>query len=63
MHTGDRTLGALAFVTAGWAVQGGKGSFSQFRAIATGPDNSGGIYLMCAGLELYGALLPGSGTQ
>ena len=58
-HTNDRALADKGFATAGWAVEGGKGSFSQFRVLQTGPNSSGSNFLACAGLELYGTLLPG----
>ena len=58
-HTNDQALADKGFTTAGWAVEGGKGSFSQFRVLQTGPNSSGNNYLACAGLELYGTLLPG----
>jgi hypothetical protein len=58
-HTNDGALADEGFATAGWAVEGGKGSFSQFRVLMTGPNSSGNNYLCCAGLELYGMLLPG----
>ena len=58
-HTNDEVLADEGFATAGWAVEGGKGSFSQFRVLQTGPNSSGLNYLCCAGLELYGMLLPG----
>jgi hypothetical protein len=66
-HTNDEALAGNGFATAGWAVEGGKGSFSQFRVLMTGPNsegstppwNSGHNTLACAGLELYGTLLPG----
>jgi hypothetical protein len=59
VHTGDRALGEEGFATAGWAVVGGKGSFSQFRVFMTGPNSNGGNHLCCAGIELYGTLVPG----
>jgi hypothetical protein len=58
-HTNDEALADEGFATAGWAVEGGKGSFSQFRVLQTGPNSNGGNRLCCAGLELYGTLLPG----
>ena len=58
-HTNDEALAEKGFATAGWAVEGGKGSFSQFRVLQTGPNSSGTNSLWCAGLELYGTLLPG----
>ena len=58
-HTNDEALADKGFATAGWAVEGGKGSFSQFRVLQTGPNSSGDNDLFCAGLELYGTLLPG----
>jgi hypothetical protein len=58
-HTDDGALPNEAFATAGWAVEGGKGAFSQFRVLMTGKTSTGGDTLLCAGLELYGALLPG----
>ena len=58
-HTNDEVLANKGFATAGWAVEGGKGSFSQFRVLMTGPNSSGYNRLACAGLELYGTLLPG----
>jgi len=58
-HTNDEALADEQFATAGWAVEGGKGSFSQFRVLQTGPSSSGTNHLPCAGLELYGTLLPG----
>ena len=58
-HTNDQALADEGFATAGWAVEGGKGSFSQFRVLQTGPNSSGSNTLACAGLELYGTLLPG----
>jgi hypothetical protein len=57
-HTNDEALADEGFATAGWAVEGGKGPFSQFRVLSTGKDSSGSNYLHCAGLELYGVLLP-----
>ena len=64
-HTDDRALADEAFATAGWAVEGGKGFFSQFRVLMTGPNSAGWDYhnqLWCAGLELYGTLLPEGGA-
>ena len=58
-HTNDKALADKGFATAGWAVEGGKGSFSQFRVLQTGKNSSGYTELCCAGLELYGTLLPG----
>jgi hypothetical protein len=58
-HLDDQALGERAFATAGWAVEGGKGAFSQFRLLMTGPNSGGYNYLLCAGMELYGTLLPG----
>ena len=58
-HTNDEALADEGFATAGWAVEGGKGSFSQFRVLQTGPNSWGSNSLCCAGLELYGTLLPG----
>ena len=58
-HTNDQALADERFATAGWAVEGGKGSFSQFRVLQTGPNSSQHNILACAGLELYGTLLPG----
>lgn len=58
-HTDDEALADEAFATAGWAVEGGKGAFSQFRLLSTGANSNGNNFLVCAGLELYGALLPG----
>jgi hypothetical protein len=58
-HTDDEALPQKGFATAGWAVEGGKGAFSQFRLLMTGETSSGENRLNCAGLELYGALLPG----
>ena len=59
-HTNDEALANEGFATAGWAVEGGKGSFSQFRVLMTGPNSYGhDNHLCCAGLELYGTLLPG----
>ena len=61
-HANDRALACNGFATAGWVVEGGKGSFSQFRVLMTGPDSSGHNQLFCAGLELYGTLLPEGGV-
>ena len=58
-HTDDGALAAKGYATAGWAVEGGKGAFSQFRVLMTGENSDGNNDLACAGLELYGALLPG----
>ena len=60
-HTNDEALVRIttADQSAGWVVEGGKGSFSQFRVLQTGPNSNGGNHLYCAGLELYGTLLPG----
>ena len=60
-HTDDEALAEEAYATAGWAVEGGKGAFSQFRVLVTGENSQGegNNYLLCAGLELYGALLQG----
>ena len=58
-HTDDGALPDEGFATAGWAVEGGKGAFSQFRLLMTGPNSGGYNYLLCAGMELYGTLLPG----
>jgi hypothetical protein len=58
-HTNDEALAYEGFAMAGWAVEGGKGSFSQFRVLQTGPNSYGTNLLACAGLELYGTLLPG----
>ena len=62
-HTDDGALADEGFATAGWAVEGGKGAFSQFRVLQTGKNSSGENarcnFLACAGLELYGALVPG----
>jgi hypothetical protein len=62
-HTNDQALADKGFATAGWAVEGGKGSFSQFRVLQTGPNSSGTTFLCCAGLELYGTLLPPTATK
>jgi hypothetical protein len=59
-HKNDRALADEAFSTAGWAVEGGRGSFSQFRVLMTGPNSSMNNYLACAGLELYGTMLAGA---
>ncbi|GMH75555.1 hypothetical protein TL16_g06800 [Triparma laevis f. inornata] len=58
-HSDDQALPDAAFSTAGWAVEGGKGAFSQFRIRQTGL-NSNDQYncLWCAGIELYGVLHP-----
>jgi hypothetical protein len=37
-HTNDEALADTAFATAGWAVEGGKGSFSQFRVLQDWPE-------------------------
>jgi hypothetical protein len=58
-HTNDGALADEGFATAGWAVEGGKGSFSKFRVLMTGPNSGENNLLCCAGLELYGTLLPG----
>jgi hypothetical protein len=60
VHSNDQALKG-GWATAGWAVEGGKGAFSHFRVYQISlPDANGqphGI-MYCAGIELYGALLP-----
>ena len=56
-HHDDQSLPDAKFSTAGWAVEGGKGAFSQFRIRQTGKNNEyGSDSLCCAGIELYGVL-------
>jgi hypothetical protein len=60
-HHDDASLPDAGFSTAGWVVEGGKGAFSHFRVRQTGKNSSGFSTtggLMCAGIELYGSLLP-----
>jgi hypothetical protein len=59
-HTDDRALGNGGFATAGWVVERGGGGLSQFRVLQTGKNSDGYSDLRCAGLELYGTLLPGA---
>ena len=53
-----RSLADAGFSTAGWVVQGDKGAFSHFRIRQTGENSSSSHELACAGIELYGELLP-----
>ena len=55
-HRDDQSLPDAKFSTAGWAVEGGQGAFSQFRIRQTGKNSDGGGSLCCAGIELYGVL-------
>jgi hypothetical protein len=59
-HRNDESLAKTGFSTAGWAVEGGKGAFSHFRIRQTGKTACGDndYSLACAGIELYGELLP-----
>jgi E3 ubiquitin-protein ligase HECTD1 len=57
-HRNDESLAEAGYSTAGWAVEGGKGAFSHFRIRQTGKNSNGGDTLACAGIELYGELLP-----
>ena len=40
--------------TAAWPVDAGAQAFRHFRIQQEGSDSSGGHYLMCTGIELYG---------
>ena len=44
------------FSVAAWPVGQRAGFFRHFRIFQTGPNSSGTIHLMCAGIELYGTL-------
>ena len=54
-HDNDASIEAKAGFVAAWAVEGAA-PFRFFRIHQHGPNSNGHIYLMCAGIELYGLL-------
>ena len=54
VHRGDASLSSQPMSTAAWPVGRCTQAFRHFRIQQEGPDSSGGHYLMCTGIELYG---------
>ena len=58
-HVNDASLAATAFSVAAWPIENASAAvFRHFRVFQTAENSSGNDYLMCAGMELYGTLLP-----
>ena len=53
-HQGDASLSSQPMSTAAWPVGRCTQAFRHFRIQQEGADSSGGHYLMCTGIELYG---------
>ena len=54
VHRGDASLSSQPMSTAAWPVGRCTQAFRHFRIQQEGSDSSGGHYLMCTGIELYG---------
>ena len=58
-HVNDASLAATAFSVAAWPIENASAAvFRHFRVFQTGKDSTGHDFLACAGMELYGTLLP-----
>jgi len=58
-HVNDSSLAATAFSVAAWPIENASAAvFRHFRVFQTGKDSTGRDCLACAGMELYGTLLP-----
>ena len=58
-HVNDSSLAATAFSVAAWPIENASAAvFRHFRVFQTAKNSSGTDMLACAGMELYGTLLP-----
>ena len=60
VHVDDRSLSEQPMSVAAWPIDAGTipgRSFRHFRILQTGKNSSGHVFLVCAGIELYGLLL------
>ena len=58
-HVNDASLAATAFSVAAWPIENASAAvFRHFRVFQTAKNSSGNDHLTCAGIELYGTLLP-----
>ena len=58
-HVNDSSLAATAFSVAAWPIENASAAvFRHFRVFQTAKNSYGDDILACAGIELYGTLLP-----
>ena len=58
-HVNDSSLAETAFSVAAWPIENASAAvFRHFRVFQTAKNSSGHDNLTCAGIELYGTLLP-----